>query len=92
MKTYLGAFAVLTFIFSSGAIADPPAEVMNIVREADIKWVPNPANPGLAIAVVHGDPKVPGQPYVVVVRVRFSPGAFSRPHFHPVDESGQPKK
>jgi quercetin dioxygenase-like cupin family protein len=81
MKAYLGGFAVVFFMFSPGVRADPPAEVMNIVREADIKWVPNPSVPGLSSAVVYGDPKVAGKPYVV--RVRFSPGAFSRPHFHP---------
>ncbi|MBV8032081.1 MAG: cupin domain-containing protein [Betaproteobacteria bacterium] len=64
-----------------GAGAEPPADVMTIFRWDDIKFVPNPLTPGAAQAVVSGDPKVPGQPYVV--RVRFSPGTFSPPHFHP---------
>ena len=63
------------------ARADPPADVMNIYREGDIAFKTNPLVPGLANAVLSGDPNVPGQPYVV--RVRFSPGVFSTPHFHP---------
>jgi quercetin dioxygenase-like cupin family protein len=51
------------------------------VREADIKWVGNPLVPGLATAVVQGDPKDPGKPYVV--RVRLPPNTMSPPHFHP---------
>jgi hypothetical protein len=47
---------------SFGVLADPPADVMNIVREADIKWVGNPLVPSLATAVVQGDPKDPGKP------------------------------
>jgi hypothetical protein len=46
-----------------------------------VKFVPSPIVPGAANAVLSGDPKIPGQPYVV--RNRFSPGTFSPPHFHP---------
>ena len=70
-----------SIMFCTAVLADPPKEVMNIVREGDIKFNPNPIVPGLANTVLSGDPRVPGQPYVV--RVRFSPGAFSSPHFHP---------
>jgi quercetin dioxygenase-like cupin family protein len=66
---------------SSMALADPPADVMNIVREGEIKWVNNPLVPGLATAVVQGNPADPGKPYVV--RVRFPPNTMSPPHFHP---------
>ena len=61
--------------------ADPPVEVMNIVREGEIRWVQSAISPGAATAIVWGDPAKPGQPYVQ--RVRFSPGTFSPPHFHP---------
>jgi quercetin dioxygenase-like cupin family protein len=76
--------AVLAAALALGAavaLADPPKDVMNIVREADIKFVPSAVVPGAAQAVIAGDPKVAGQPYVV--RNRFSPGTFSPPHFHP---------
>jgi quercetin dioxygenase-like cupin family protein len=66
---------------SFGVLADPPADVMTITRSDEVKFVPSPIVPGAANAVLSGDPKIPGQPYVV--RNRFSPGTFSPPHFHP---------
>jgi quercetin dioxygenase-like cupin family protein len=65
----------------TAALADPPADVMNIVRVDEIKWVSNPLVPGLATAVVQGDPRKAGEPYVI--RVKFPPNTFSPPHFHP---------
>src|ERR1700730_14329091 len=62
------------------AWADPPPEVMKIVREADLKWVTSPFYPGLSSAIIQGDPREPG---VYIQRNRFSPGTFSFPHFHP---------
>ena len=61
-------------------LADPEPSVMTLIREADIKWVENPTVPGLRSAVLYGSPPKPG-PYVI--RVRFPPGTFSPPHFHP---------
>ena len=66
---------------STAALADPPADVMSIVRVDEIKWMSNPLVPGLATAVVQGNPSEPGKPYVI--RVRFPPNTFSPPHFHP---------
>jgi quercetin dioxygenase-like cupin family protein len=74
-------FAAAAALSAGVALADPPKEVMNIVREADLKFVPSAVVPGAAQAVIAGDPKLAGQPYVV--RNRFSPGTFSPPHFHP---------
>jgi quercetin dioxygenase-like cupin family protein len=75
------SFGVLACIASFSIRADPPTEVMNITREAEVKWVQSPFAPGLATAVIAGNPNDPGKPYVV--RARFSPGTFSPPHFHP---------
>ena len=61
-------------------LADPPADVMQIVREADIQWAQHELGPGLQTAVLSGDPSQPG-PYVI--RVKFAPGTMSPPHFHP---------
>jgi quercetin dioxygenase-like cupin family protein len=66
--------------FAAAALADPPAEVMQIVREADIKWTTGNFGAGLQTAVLAGNPSQPG-PYVV--RVKFAPGTMSPPHFHP---------
>jgi quercetin dioxygenase-like cupin family protein len=62
------------------AAADPDSAVMTLTREADIKWVESRTVPGLRSAVLYGNPPKPG-PYVI--RVRFPPGTFSAPHFHP---------
>src|SRR5439155_25522 len=61
-------------------LAGPPTQVMNIVREADIKFQPA-RYPGIQSAVISGSLTAPGQPYVQ--RNKFSPGTFSPPHFHP---------
>lgn len=66
--------------FSTVALADPPADVMLIVREADIQWTQHELGPGLQTAILSGDPSKPG-PYVI--RVKFAPGTMSPPHFHP---------
>jgi quercetin dioxygenase-like cupin family protein len=78
LMTSLAAF---TCSASFAVLADPPADVMTIIRWDDVKYVPSPIVAGAANAVISGDPKVPGRPYVV--RNRFSPGTFSPPHFHP---------
>jgi quercetin dioxygenase-like cupin family protein len=83
MKTPQAICAVLlpAMSVSFAVLADPPKEVMNIWRSEEVKFVPSPIVPGAANAVISGDPKLPGQMYVV--RNRFSPGTFSPPHFHP---------
>ena len=68
-------------LLPASALAAPPTEVMNIVPSGEIKYSANAGGP--EPAVVWGDPKAPGKMYVV--RARFSPGTFSRPHFHPED-------
>jgi quercetin dioxygenase-like cupin family protein len=47
-----------------------------------IEWK-NPMGVGAAVAIIHGDPAKPGAVYVQ--RVKFPPGTFSSPHFHPED-------
>ncbi len=76
MKTKIGYASCLAAMGVSFAVlADPPKEVMNITRADDVKFVTSPIVPGAANAVLSGDPKIPGQIYVV--RNRFSPGTFS---------------
>jgi quercetin dioxygenase-like cupin family protein len=74
-------FAALALLAVTNALADPPAQVMNIYREADLKFAPSKMSPGISQAVISGNPATPNEVYVV--RNRFSPGTFSRPHFHP---------
>lgn len=46
------------------------------------KWEDYPGIPGIKRMTVYGNPSKPG-PYVI--RVRFSPGTMSMPHYHPED-------
>jgi len=66
--------------FAGLARADPPADVMQITRDVDVKWTTGQFGPGLQTAVLSGNPSQPG-PYVM--RVKFAPGTMSPPHFHP---------
>ncbi|HEY6820854.1 MAG TPA: cupin domain-containing protein [Burkholderiales bacterium] len=77
MKSLLAALALAPLPL----LADPPKEVMNIIRESDMTFSASPRVPGISQAVLSGDASVPGKVYVV--RNRFAPGTFSRPHFHP---------
>ena len=77
IKFMLGVLAVFAASICS---ADPDLSTMAIVRDADIKWTESPRTPGLRMAVVYGDPAMPG---LYIIRVRFAAGAMSRPHFHP---------
>ncbi|MBS0374391.1 MAG: cupin domain-containing protein [Proteobacteria bacterium] len=71
----------ISLLLPAALAADPPASAMRIVRASQILWQHDAKFPGLEFAVLEGDPSAPGKPYVI--RVRFAPGAFSRPHFHP---------
>jgi quercetin dioxygenase-like cupin family protein len=52
------------------------------LQPEEIQWKDAPGYAGVQTAVIAGDPSKPG---VYVVRVKFSPGVMSRPHFHPDD-------
>jgi quercetin dioxygenase-like cupin family protein len=73
--------AALALGMSFTVLADPPPQVMNIYREGELKFAPSKMTPGISSAVIWGNPAKPNEVYVV--RNRFSPGTFSRPHFHP---------
>jgi quercetin dioxygenase-like cupin family protein len=66
--------------FSAVALADPPSDVMQIMRDADVNWTSGQFGSGVQTAVLAGNPSQPG-PYVV--RIKFPPGTMSPPHFHP---------
>ncbi len=59
--------------------AEPNTETMSITKVDEVKWQDAPL-PGIKIAMVQGNPREAG-PYTV--RVWFSPGSMSRPHWHP---------
>ncbi|MFT4045857.1 MAG: cupin domain-containing protein [Solimonas sp.] len=58
--------------------AELDARAVEFRTPADIHWVRNAAGTSEQ-AILHGDPSQPG-PYVM--RIKWLPGNFSRPHFH----------
>jgi hypothetical protein len=61
--------------------ADINREWVDFTPPSEIKWVKNP-NGSNESAILFGDPSKPG-PYVV--RLKWLPNKFSRPHFHQND-------
>jgi quercetin dioxygenase-like cupin family protein len=52
------------------------------VAPDQVAWKDMPGYEGVKFAVIEGDPKKQG---IYVVRVKFSPGHMTRPHWHPED-------
>ena len=78
---YLAASALACVLVADAAPAaqlDPAAVIYQLPDQ--IKWQDTGA--GARNAVLMGDPSKPG-PYIVMVK--WLPGNFSRPHFHPND-------
>ena len=72
---------VLAGLICAGPVAAEEGG-FTIIRAGAVEFQPVEQLPGLAIAVLAGDPAKPG-PYVL--RVRFSPGVMTPPHFHSQD-------
>jgi quercetin dioxygenase-like cupin family protein len=52
------------------------------VAPEEVVWTERPGYDGVKFAVIQGDPSKPG---VYVIRAKFSPGAMTKPHWHPED-------
>ena len=52
------------------------------VTPEQVEWKDRPGYDGVKFATIQGDPSKPG---IYVVRAKFSPGAMTRPHWHPED-------
>jgi len=77
------AVGLLAAVLAPAALLSADTEEGFIrIQPEDIPWVDAPGYTGVKMAVIAGDPSKPG---VYVVRVKFSPGVMSRPHFHPDD-------
>ena len=88
MKNRLGIFGIsaasLLLLFNFAApvrAADINREWVDFTPPAEINWRKNP-NGSNESALLFGDPAKPG-PYVM--RIKWYPGKFSRPHWHPND-------
>jgi len=78
----LAALAALAFLAPVSFAQEPDPKVLGYKKPVDFVWVESKEFPGVFTAILHGDPSKPG-PYVV--RNRFSPNSWSRPHYHNSD-------
>ena len=74
------AAAVATLTVNARADKDKAGFVR--VAPEEIVWKDRPGYDGVKFATIQGDPSKPG---VYVIRAKFSPGAMTRPHWHPED-------
>ena len=80
--TVFAALAAVAVLLTVNARADKDKAGFVRVTPDEVKWTDPPGYDGVKFAVIHGDPSKPG---VYVVRAKFSPGAMTRPHWHPED-------
>jgi len=73
----LATLLLIVPLSASQTIA-PDSRGFIVVRPDDVKF----AEGGQSQVVIAGDPSKPG---IYVIRIRFAPGQFSRPHFHDQD-------
>ena len=90
-KTVIAVLALAAsagFGYAAGVVGPvPPAssldpKVLKMLLPEDIQWRPAEGLPGTEAAVLVGNPAQEG---FYIVLNRFSPGNFSRPHFHDND-------
>ena len=82
MRTTTTVFALAAAVALVAVNARADKDKAGFVRVApeDIKWTDRPGYDGVKFAVIQGDPSKPG---LYVIRAKFSPGAMTRPHWHP---------
>ena len=80
--TILAALAAAVVLLTVNARADKDKAGFVRVTPEEVKWMDRPGYDGVKFAVIQGDPSKPG---VYVIRAKFSPGAMTRPHWHPED-------
>ncbi len=77
----VSVFALIGLLIGPPARAETDSKGFVRVAPDEVEWK-SPFGVGAAMAVLHGDPSKPG---IYVVRVKFPPHTFSRPHYHPED-------
>ena len=78
----VAALAAAVVLLTVNARAEKDKAGFVRVTPEEVKWTDRPGYEGVKFAAIQGDPSKPG---VYVVRVKFSPGAMTRPHWHPED-------
>jgi hypothetical protein len=72
-------FATLSAVNAS----DPDPSVMSYLLPSQIHWTKSANGRGPETAILYGDPKKPGELYILLTK--WPPHTMSRPHFHPND-------
>jgi hypothetical protein len=75
--TMLAAGALLVPAAQSAAEKD---EAFVHITPEQVVWTDRPGYEGVKFATIYGDPSKPG---LYAIRVKFSPGRMTRPHWHP---------
>lgn len=78
----VAAMAIGVFLGPAGVTRADQAQPFPVVTPEQVKWVSRPGFEGVQFASIAGDPSQPG---IYVIRVKFSPGRMTRPHWHPED-------
>jgi quercetin dioxygenase-like cupin family protein len=75
------AVAFLLLVPAGLGRAQTKAGILSLTP-AQVVWTDRPGFEGVQFATIAGDPSKPG---LYIIRVKFSPGRMTRPHWHPDD-------
>jgi quercetin dioxygenase-like cupin family protein len=80
----IGIFLLMVMALVTSARVRAETDEAGFVRVTpdQVVWKDMPGYQGVKFAVIEGDPKKEG---IYVIRVKFSPGHMTRPHWHPED-------
>lgn len=85
----IGAAAIFLLVFIPASLvgADASSDATNavtLIQPQAIRWMPSPVLRHVQVAVMDGDPKAPGSPYTLRLKL---PDAYTIPlHWHPDTE------
>jgi quercetin dioxygenase-like cupin family protein len=78
----VAALAVVVLLGPADVLRAEQKQAFPVVTPEQVKWMDRPGFEGVQFATISGDPSKPG---IYVIRVKFSPGHMTRPHWHPED-------
>jgi quercetin dioxygenase-like cupin family protein len=81
-RSLIAALGCLVFVGLAGNLRADQSRPFPVVAPEQVQWKSRPGFEGVQFANIEGDPSKPG---IYVIRVKFSPGHMTRPHFHPED-------
>jgi quercetin dioxygenase-like cupin family protein len=72
----------VSLLVPAGRSGAEPNDAIVSLTPAQVVWTNRPGFEGVQFATIAGDPSKPG---LYIIRVKFSPGRMTRPHWHPDD-------